>query len=584
MAEPKSTLPSGTGAVPLPAWIVPALRGLALAAGLLGLVMAVLVLITSLRLTAADPVDSAALRSLKERVAADGADEALYRDIRTFDLLARTAYFTSQEQITAGTVIFIAAWALALGCLQLASLAGRRSPPPPLIRRDPLAAARLDARFRAGTAIIGAFLLAACLASLILVPREAWEPGGIPPAAPKTDTAAFDQAWAGQWGVFRGPRAGIAIDPQSASEMGAFSAAWRQGTVRVLWESPLDTPGLGSPVVWDQTLFLNAADAGHQLVIAFDTTTGQHRWTADLVALVAPPAGKPDISPDSGLATPSMCCDAEREYVLFPTGRLACLDRQGKLVWSKELGLPENSYGLASSLALFRDRLIVQYDQTGKSVISAFDAQSGRALWETVRESEAAWSSPLVVPTAAGARIIVAGNPNLAAFKAEDGSLAWQFPILGGEVAPSPAWYGDAVYVANQYALAAAVPLAEAEAGKPMVRWEYYDDLPDIASPLASAQALVFCASRGLVTALAPRAGTLTWHSDCQAGGNANPLQHGPLYLVATTTGSLVALDGGSGQAAWSLKLGAAIKSTPAWHGGRLFVRTEKSLLALGEP
>jgi outer membrane protein assembly factor BamB len=571
-----------------PAWLAPVLRLTALIAGLLGFLLAGLVLVTALNLSAADPMGSATLKSFKERVARDGADEALYLDIRRFDLLARGAYFASQEHMVAGTALFIGAWALALVCLQLAYVAGRQQPAAP---RRPSAGgtALLERRFRLGLAIGGTVLALACAASLLLVPREAWEGGSPPPATPVAgDPAEAGRAALDQWAGFRGPRAGVAIDPADAAGTAALPAAWVAGGIARLWESPLPESGLGSPVVWDDAVFVNAGSADRQLVIRLDAATGAVRWTTDLMALLPPSAGLPEISPDSSLATPSMALDAVREFVLFPTGRLACLDRDGKLVWSKELGLPDNSYGLSSSLAVWRDSLILQYDQTDKSTLVAFDCASGRLRWETVRESEAAWSSPVVVPGAAVGggddRIVVAGNPNLAAFRPADGSLAWQFAILGGEVASSPAWYGRTVFVANQYALAAAVDLDAAETGPPATAWEQFDDLPDISSPLAWDKGLAFCTSRGVVSCLEPASGQVRWRRELKEGVNASPVLLGTRLLVATTAGKLYALDSATGQTAWSLPLGGPVKASPAWHAGRLFIRTTGSLLALGTP
>jgi outer membrane protein assembly factor BamB len=318
------------------------------------------------------------------------------------------------------------------------------------------------------------------------------------------------------------------------------------------------------------------------VIQALDTNNGKEIFTNDVAKLLPPTAGTPDISPDSGLATPTMCCDAQREYALFATGRLVCLDRSGKLLWSKELGLPENSYGLSSSLALYRDLLIVQFDQTNKSVLAGFDSASGAKRWETVRESEASWASPIVVPRESSAHIVVAGNPNLAAFRPEDGTLVWQYPILGGEVAPSPTWYDDTVYVANQNALAAAVPLDSAEKGTPTVLFEYYDDLPDIASPLAHGSSLYFAATRGVVSCIDSTSGTLQWQVDCGQRINASPLLLGRLLIICTTEGKLIALDTEkAGATAWTKDLGAEIKSSPAWHDGKLFIRTANSVVAL---
>jgi outer membrane protein assembly factor BamB len=569
-----------------PAWLAPVLRLTALIAGLLGFLLAGLVLVTALNLSAADPLGSAALKSFKERVAQDGADEALYLDIRRFDLLARGAYFASQERMVAGTALFIGAWALALVCLQLARAADRKQPAAPR-RQSAGETAVLERRFRWGLAIGGGLLVLACTASLLLVPAGSWD-GNAAPAAAGQMAGAPDDAWrdaAIQWGCFRGPRAGVALAPDEAA---ALPPAWIQGSPAKLWDTPLPASGMGSPVVWDDAVFVNAASGTQQLVIRLDAASGAVRWTTDLMAQLPPASGQPEISSDSSLATPTMAIDAYREYAIFPTGRLACLDRDGKLLWSKELGLPENAYGISSSLVVWRDSLILQFDQTEKTLLAAYDCASGRLRWETQRESEATWSSPLVVPGAAADgsadRIIVTGNPNLAAYRTTDGSLAWQFPILGGEVASSPAWHGRTVFVANQYALAAAVAMDAAEAGQPATTWEHYDDLPDISSPLAWDKGLVFCTSRGVVSCLDPASGRVLWRRDLKEGVNASPTLMGTRVLVATTAGSLHALDSITGRVAWSLPLGSPVKASPAWHGGRLFIRGATSLLALGAP
>ena len=77
---------------------------------------------------------------------------------------------------------------------------------------------------------------------------------------------------------------------------------------------------------------------------------------------------------DTGYAAPTVATDGTRICAIFPTGDVGCFDFEGKELWSRNLGVPDSTYGYASSLAIYRNLLLIQYDQAaidedGPSVI-----------------------------------------------------------------------------------------------------------------------------------------------------------------------------------------------------------------------
>src|SRR4029079_3637249 len=98
----------------------------------------------------------------------------------------------------------------------------------------------------------------------------------------------------------------------------------------------------------------------------------------------------PEIPDSTGYAAGTMATDGQRLYVFFANGDAAAFSLEGKLVWSKSFGAPKNPYGHATSLATWRDRLILQLDQgdseDGKSKLYAVDGLSGNIVWQTPRK------------------------------------------------------------------------------------------------------------------------------------------------------------------------------------------------------
>ena len=76
----------------------------------------------------------------------------------------------------------------------------------------------------------------------------------------------------------------------------------------------------------------------------------------------------------------------------------------GKLLWQKDLGIqnagwffdPDSEWGVGSSPVLYKNSVIVLCDRQKDSFIAAFDLKDGRELWRTARAELPTWGTPAV--------------------------------------------------------------------------------------------------------------------------------------------------------------------------------------------
>ena len=381
-----------------------------------------------------------------------------------------------------------------------------------------------------------------------------------------------------QWNCFRGPCCGVSTWSNAPTSWDGQTGAG------VLWHVPLSRPGISSPVLWGNRIFLTSADVKAREVVAYDAATGRELWRQVVAdggkgeALPTPRDSAKDMW--AGLGVPTAACDDSGVYAVFGTGDLVAYSLDGKLRWQVYLHRPFNDYGHASSLVVADGRVCVQYDQKENGRVLAIDAQSGQTVWEQKRTPGASWSSPVVVAGADGKRmLLVNGMGALSAYEISSGRELWNVEGVTGDVAPSPACWNGRILVANAYARMVCYELAE----KPAKTWEYSDALPDVASPVAADGLAFLATSEGQVACVDAKDGAGLWKHDYATGFYASPIVGGNRVYALDRNGTMriFAAERKFREIA-SCPLGEGADATPAFADGRIYIRTTNTLWCVG--
>ncbi len=215
--------------------------------------------------------------------------------------------------------------------------------------------------------------------AIVLFAAAAGVRGAEPVSNPGSGAAA-------QWSCFRGPQQGVSAWDNAPT---AWDGKSGQG---VLWKTPLAISGIGSPVLWNDRLFITEGTDTERAVVAFDAASGKQLWRQ-----VVPDGGKglplPSFS-DTGLALTTPACDDAGVYAMFGTGDLAAFSHDGVSKWQLFLQRPLIGYGYSSSPVILNDLVCVQMDGHSSGHVTAVDHATGQIKWDKKRSRGATGRRP----------------------------------------------------------------------------------------------------------------------------------------------------------------------------------------------
>jgi outer membrane protein assembly factor BamB len=578
----------------------------AVISGLFSIVVCLLLLLDFSGRGQVELLDTPAYLSLKEQLADEPTNEALQGEIRQLDLTLREDYFRRRRFTRMGIYLLLGGAIVTFATARWAAALRQLNPEPK--SADGGVDLESQQQLWGRWATVGLMLaLLATMTVVTLRTRTSLPPtlADLQPAAAsssdeqglssdnpfsETDTKRPSQPvpdreqYLAQWPRFRGP------DGSGICRYADMPDSWDVSSGEgVLWKSEVPLPGLNSPVVWNDFVFLSGATSDELAVFCFQTADGQMKWRYD-VASQAPPMDEPlEVNEDTGYAAPTVATDGLRVYAIFAIGDLVALDFDGQLVWQKHLGVPDNPYGHASSLATYDNLVFVQFDQgtktDGKSKLFAFDGASGDVVWEVVREVPGSWSSPIVVDTDAGPIVITTAAPWVTAYAALDGKELWRVECLHDDVGPSPVFREDRVYAANESGgLFVIRSGGSGDVTDSHVAWSTDIDVPDVSSPLVSDK-FVFMITHGLMGCWDVAGGEEPlWQEDMGDEVSSSPSQVGENIYVFTDGGPALIVKPAAEQCeiVAELDMGESCRTSPAFQPGRIYIRGETHLFCLG--
>jgi outer membrane protein assembly factor BamB len=561
----------------------------AIVAGAFCLAACILMVAAHFRAKSQDPFTSPQLAALKVQLQATPRDDQLKEQIRALDFQLRQRYFRQLHFSSTG------AW-LALGSGILFLLAGkralefRRQIPRP--RPNPDAAeqlARVKAWSRWSVAGLGVVvcvgLIGVAFNTRTALPTSVSEldklfgdessPGGI-----VVDFASAEEMQL-NWPHFRGFHSGgVAVRSN-------VPLVWDETTV--LWKTEVAIEGFNSPIVWGSRVFLAGGDQSSRQVLCYDANTGEVLWQHAIENVSGAPARPPDIPEHTGYAAATMATDGRRVYAIFANGDLAALSLEGRQLWAKNLGVPKNPHGHATSLLTWTDRVIVQYDQgdseQNASRLFAFDGRTGRTVWQRTRPVGVSWASPILIEAAGKQQIITLSVPWMIAHAAETGAEIWRADGFGGEVAPSPLYAAGLVLAISPYdRMFAFRPDGQGDVTETHLAW-YVDegDIPDITSPVSNGELVFTLGTPGMLVCYDAKDGAKQWEHELEAEFHASPSLIGQRLYLVTTNGEVIVIEAGREYRELARSsLGEKVYASPAFAGDKVFIRGLDHLFCVG--
>ena len=579
-------------------------RNIAIVTSVFILALTVMLGVSYYQMQQVSPLETGVMETLKELNETNGDHEVLQQQIRELDLLSRKAYFVKEGQLKMGIYLLLGMAIVLALCLNLYYKETKNLPEK---EYDPIDEWMAKSRARnylgwaaAVVALIGVGLVAVqhvdwkglmawekeMVAADSVEPMAMLEPSAdaqLSDANSVADTLRTDSVKGEDTDsaeVDDMPELKIASRAFRGNNSSATSSArgiatsWNlSGKKNILWQSSIPKHGYNSPVITGRNVFITGADAKARELYCYDVWTGELKWTVKADGIAGSPSSMPKVNADTGLAASTVATNGEEVCAIFATGDVICANMEGKRLWAKNIGLPDNHYGYASSLLMYGNTLIIQYQNNSNAKILALSTKNGNQIWSKSAKDKIAWSSPIIATLGGKSALVVMGNPAIAAYNPGNGAELWRVECMSGEVGSSPASAGGVVFGASEYAKCIAIDGATGE-----TLWEASDYLPECSS-LAATKDLVFCAtSYGMVCAYDAKTGEVKKEHDLTTPFYSSPVVvDGKVYLFSNS-GKVYIFSASTFDLITSFETGEKTFATPAFTDGMMIVRTDKSL------
>jgi outer membrane protein assembly factor BamB len=422
---------------------------------------------------------------------------------------------------------------------------------------------------------------------------------------------------ADDWPHWRGPEA------TGVSSEQTLPTRW-SATQNVAWKAALGGLGISTPIVSGDRIYVTsqlgngisrqgprlvqggdatamgeralgssrtaAADAGKTvfLVEAFARGDGKRVWERriDADGALTPTHEK------HNLASPSPVTDGTRVFALFGTGQLVALDRNGGVAWQRHLGRDyapfDIQWGHGSSPVLYGDTIVLLCDHPSASYLVALDKGTGKERWKADRgKGRVSYSTPLVVRGQSGDELIVNSSERLEGYDPRTGTLLWhagsdnRFPI------PSPVFHNGVIYASRGYRSGPYMAIRTGGRGDVTgshVIWAVATGAPYVSS-LLHYDGIVYMANDvGVLTGVDAATGERVWQQRVDGVFSASPVGGaGHVYFVSENGDTIVMRAGRTPEIVARNSIGERALASPAISNGRLFLRTDDHLIAIGK-
>ncbi len=388
-----------------------------------------------------------------------------------------------------------------------------------------------------------------------------------------------------EWTRFRGPNG------SGQSDLTTIPASWKSDDV--LWRVALPGAGNGSPVLWGEKIFLLSAEPrdGTRYILCLAADDGRLLWKRQYAAATHA------VHRQNSLASSTPAVDAEHVYCAWATPEeftLVALDHEGNEAWRAQLGPFISQHGYGGSPIVYEDLVIVTDDQDGDSYLVAVDRRSGLTRWKVPRkvnpDQNASYATPCVFrPKGGPDELIVCGWAHgITSVEPQTGKTNWEAAVLERRPVGSPIVVDDLILAncgdgGGNNSVVAIRPGNSRGGEAELVYKIGKGSAPYVPSLVARGNLVFLWGDRGIVTCIDAASGKTHWRQ--RVGGDffGSPVRVADCVYCISVEGEVVALSASHDYRLLGRSpLGEASHSTPAVALGRMFLRSESHLTAVG--
>lgn len=568
------------------------LRNIAIVSAIFIVTFSIMLITNYFQVRGITPLQTEVVETLKQLNDENNNNPALQEQIRQLDLLARKAYFVQLDHLMAGVYILLGMLVIFIVSARLYFAHDKNIPVKEI---DPVDEWIDKTRARKYVAWVASGLAAVTLVFVLLTSPYLTTTGATPKAekgataANPQDTELLAEAPAIQDEVAdtlqtaaeEAPASKVTHNGFRGNNSNGISSAkgvpvkWdlKSGT-HIAWKQHIPREGFNSPVINGNRVFFSGADKQARELYCYDLNTGKKLWSLAAVNIQGSPKQMPKTTKDTGLAASSVATNGKQVCAIFATGDIICADMEGKQLWAKNLGAPSNHYGYASSLLVFGNLVIVQYDNQNSPKVVALDMATGAERWSKSRPEKITWSSPMIANVNNKPQLILMGNPAITAYDPNNGKQLWRVECLSGEVGSSASSANGIVFGASEYAKLIAINAADGS-----VLWESNDYLPEVSSPVATKDNLFLATSYGVVASFDTKTGQTGKVHELNTEFYSSPvIAEGKLYLFSNDGKMFIFSADKEFRLLDSFETGEHTFATPAFTDNKIVVRTDKSI------
>jgi outer membrane protein assembly factor BamB len=550
------------------------LRVTANIAAIFTMIVALTMIFSYIQLKLINPLDNPALLSIKEQYDKNQSDPTVAEQVRAMDLMARRVYFSSRWQVETGSYLLLAGAAIFFICQRLVTGAQKPNPSIPGSKPDETGARRTTGR---SLVLAGSFIFISSLVISFILRSALPDPTGKsnPGEQKATATKAAGDRDESNYPFFRG------YESRGIAGGKGYPVEWNgEEGKNIKWKTEIPKEGKSSPVIWGNRIFLTGSQDKDCEVYCLDKNTGQIIWTGKASGIEGEPGQLPQMDSENNLSTSTPAANDKVVCAMFANGNLVCFNHDGALLWSKNIGIPANTYGYSSSLLISGNLLLVQFDSDSKLSLFGFDIQSGEQKWETIRPGRPVWSSPVLANFAGKPQVVINGNPSVSSYDAVTGEELWSIECLSGDVAPSVAVNSTMAYAVTDYAKLAAI---KGGSGASII-WEDNTYTPDVSSPVANDEYLFLSTGIGDVACYNSQKGDTLWTHYFPEPFYSSPIiADGKVFFLDRSGTMRIVEEGPKFKLLGECPLGERADCTPAFSDKKIYIRGKKNLYCISD-